>query len=94
MKNMQTLMAALALAATTSAVGIIEDGWGGDGGHGGGGGGGWGHEENKTTSYVTSYTTFTTDLYTTYCPSPTKVTVGTKTYTVTSSQTLTITDCP
>lgn len=52
----------------------------------------WGHggEWNETTSY----TTITTDIYTTFCPSPTEVTIGTKTYTVTSSQTLTITDCP
>jgi hypothetical protein len=76
MKNMQTLVAALALVATTAAW--SDDGWE----HGG--------DWNETTSY----TTITTDIYTTYCPSPTEVTMGTKTYTVTSSETLTITDCP
>jgi hypothetical protein len=49
-----------------------------------------GHDWNETISY----TTFTTDIFTTFCPSPTKVTIGTKTYTVTTSQTLTVTDCP
>jgi hypothetical protein len=52
-------------------------------------GDGWGGENESTT-----YTTITTDIFTTYCPSPTKVTMGTKTYTVTSAQTLTITECP
>lgn len=90
MKNMQAFVAALGLAATASATAIVEEGWGGEGGWGGG----WGHGENASTSFVTSYTTFTTDIYTTFCPSPTKVTIGTKTYTVTKSQTLTVTDCP
>lgn len=31
---------------------------------------------------------------TTYCPEPTELTVGGKTYTVTKATTLTITDCP
>jgi len=39
-----------------------------------------------TTEVVTSYTT--------YCPSPTQITHGTHTYTVTSATTLTITNCP
>lgn len=43
---------------------------------------------------TTTYTTVTTDIYTTVCPSPTVFTQGTKTYTVTASTTLTITDCP
>jgi len=34
------------------------------------------------------------DVYTTYCPSPTEITYGTNTYTVTEATTLTITDCP
>ncbi|OAQ61892.1 mmc protein [Pochonia chlamydosporia 170] len=34
------------------------------------------------------------DQYTTYCPGPTQITHGTKTYTVTAPTTLTITDCP
>jgi hypothetical protein len=51
-------------------------------------GDGWGENES------TKYATITTDIFTTYCPSPTKVTMGTKTYTVTSAQTLTITECP
>ncbi|KAL3960904.1 hypothetical protein ACCO45_006021 [Purpureocillium lilacinum] len=34
------------------------------------------------------------DVYTTYCPAPTEITHGTKTYTVTEPTTLTITDCP
>jgi hypothetical protein len=40
------------------------------------------------------YTTVTTDIYTTYCPESTTFTQGTKTYTATASETLTITDCP
>lgn len=52
----------------------------------------WG--DSSKGNETTSYTTITTDIYTTFCPTPTHVTVGTKTYTVTSSQTLTITDCP
>lgn len=32
--------------------------------------------------------------YTTYCPEATRITHGTKTYTVTAPTTLTITDCP
>ncbi|POR39196.1 Clock-controlled protein 6 [Tolypocladium paradoxum] len=34
------------------------------------------------------------DVYTTYCPGPTQITHGSKTYTVTKATTLTITDCP
>jgi hypothetical protein len=34
------------------------------------------------------------DTYTTYCPGPTTITHGSKTYTVTEATTLTITDCP
>ncbi|PFH55510.1 hypothetical protein XA68_18147 [Ophiocordyceps unilateralis] len=34
------------------------------------------------------------DVYTTYCPGPTQITHGSKTYTVTEATTLTITDCP
>jgi len=42
--------------------------------------------EFTTTEVVTSYTTF--------CPSPTEIVEGGKTYTVTEATTLTITDCP
>jgi hypothetical protein len=79
MKNMKSL-AALALLAATAVAQGEGDGWGDSG---------WGGESESTT-----YTTMTTDIFTTYCPSPTKVTMGTKTYTVTSAQTLTITECP
>lgn len=41
-----------------------------------------------------TYTTQVVTAYTTYCPSPTKITHGTHTYTVTEPTTLTITDCP
>jgi hypothetical protein len=34
------------------------------------------------------------DVYVTYCPEPTEITHGDKTYTVTAPTTLTITDCP
>ncbi|PHH76981.1 hypothetical protein CDD80_1037 [Ophiocordyceps camponoti-rufipedis] len=34
------------------------------------------------------------DVYTTYCPVPTQITHGSKTYTITAPTTLTITDCP
>jgi hypothetical protein len=37
------------------------------------------------------YTTLTTDIYTTVCPSPTVFTFGTRTYTVTKATTITIT---
>ncbi|EPE27881.1 hypothetical protein GLAREA_04672 [Glarea lozoyensis ATCC 20868] len=43
---------------------------------------------------TTAYTTETVTSYTTYCPVATTVTQGTKTYTATAGQTLTITDCP
>ena len=39
-------------------------------------------------------TTEVVDVYTTYCPGPTEITHGTKTWTVTEPTTLTITDCP
>jgi len=42
--------------------------------------------EYTTTEIVTSYTT--------YCPLPTTIVEGNKTYTVTKATTLTITDCP
>ncbi|KAH8750013.1 hypothetical protein F5882DRAFT_80095 [Hyaloscypha sp. PMI_1271] len=50
-------------------------------------GSGWSNE-------TTVWTTVTTDVYTTYCPESTTFTQGTKTYTATASETLTITDCP
>lgn len=34
------------------------------------------------------------DVYTTYCPGPTHLTMNNKTYTVTEACTFTITDCP
>jgi hypothetical protein len=40
------------------------------------------------------YTTEVVTSYTTYCPYPTEVVHGDKTYTVTEATTLTITDCP
>jgi hypothetical protein len=47
-----------------------------------------GHVSNVT------YTTEVVTAYTTYCPGPTEITHGGKTYTVTKATTLTITDCP
>lgn len=41
-----------------------------------------------------TYTTEIVPTLTTYCPHPTTITQGTKTYTVTAPTTLTITDCP
>lgn len=41
-----------------------------------------------------TYVTETVTALTTYCPGPTKVTHGGKTYTITEATTLTITDCP
>ncbi|EGY18319.1 Clock-controlled protein 6 like [Verticillium longisporum] len=41
-----------------------------------------------------TYTTEVVEVYTTYCPEPTTLTHGDKTYTITSATTLTITDCP
>ncbi|KAK8020437.1 hypothetical protein PG990_005575 [Apiospora arundinis] len=51
---------------------------------------------NVTTisSQVVKYTTEVVNQYTTYCPGPTQITYGTKTYTVTAPTTLTISDCP
>ncbi|KAF5247418.1 hypothetical protein FAUST_836, partial [Fusarium austroamericanum] len=42
----------------------------------------------------TEYTTEVVTAITTYCPAPTTLTYGDKTYTVTKETTLTITDCP
>jgi len=41
-----------------------------------------------------TYTTEVVTAYTTYCPEPTTLTHGDKTYTVTKATTLTISDCP
>ena len=41
-----------------------------------------------------AYTTQVVTAYTTYCPTPTEITHGGITYTVTEATTLTITDCP
>lgn len=41
-----------------------------------------------------AYTTEVVTAYTTYCPAPTEIVHGDKTYTVTEATTLTITDCP
>ncbi|MCJ1470237.1 hypothetical protein MMC07_008882 [Pseudocyphellaria aurata] len=41
-----------------------------------------------------TYTTEIVTAYTTFCPSPTAITHGTHTYTVTEATTLTITNCP
>ncbi|KAF5023170.1 hypothetical protein F66182_4774 [Fusarium sp. NRRL 66182] len=49
----------------------------------------YGHN-NGTTHYTTEVVT----AITTYCPEPTTLTYGDKTYTVTKETTLTITDCP
>ncbi|SPJ87159.1 probable clock-controlled protein 6 (CCG-6) [Fusarium torulosum] len=46
------------------------------------------HAKNVT------YTTEVVTAYTTYCPGPTEIVHGDKTYTVTEATTLTITDCP
>ncbi|KAF2195349.1 hypothetical protein K469DRAFT_722596 [Zopfia rhizophila CBS 207.26] len=40
------------------------------------------------------YTTEVVTAYTTYCPAPTQITHGGKTYTITEATTFTITDCP
>lgn len=45
---------------------------------------------SSNVSYVTEVVT----AYTTYCPGPTEITHGGKTYTITEATTLTITDCP
>lgn len=42
----------------------------------------------------TAVTTEVVTAYTTYCPGPTSIVHGNKTYTVTEATTLTITDCP
>ncbi|KAL8418041.1 hypothetical protein RB594_001594 [Gaeumannomyces avenae] len=41
-----------------------------------------------------TYTTEVVTALTTYCPEPTQITHGGKTYTITKATTLTITDCP
>lgn len=41
-----------------------------------------------------TYTTEVVTAYTTYCPEPTEITHGGKTYTITEATTFTITDCP
>ncbi|KAG4287776.1 hypothetical protein FPRO06_05428 [Fusarium proliferatum] len=46
------------------------------------------HAQNVT------YTTEVVTAYTTYCPGPTEIVHGDKTYTITEATTLTITDCP
>jgi hypothetical protein len=48
----------------------------------------------NVSSSAVEYTTITTDILTTVCPEATTLTYGTKTYTATASETLTITDCP
>lgn len=48
----------------------------------------------KFTNETVHYTTQVVTAYTTYCPVPTTITHGSKTYTVTEATTLTITDCP
>ncbi len=63
---------------------------------------GYGYPAVNSTSAVYSATPTPSDVYettvvtqlTTVCPTPTEVTYGGKTYTVTESTTLTITDCP
>lgn len=52
--------------------------------------GGYGYTNATTPVYTTEVVTS----YTTYCPGPTTVVHGEKTYTVTEATTLTITDCP
>lgn len=49
-----------------------------------------GHLGNGTVSTITEVV----DVYTTYCPEPTHLTMNNKTYTVTEACTFTITDCP
>lgn len=52
---------------------------------------------HNTTTAATPNVVYTTEIVTaltTYCPGPTTITHGAKTYTVTSATTLTITDCP
>lgn len=49
-----------------------------------------GYYNGSAPVYVTEIQT----AYTTYCPGPTTLHYGTKTYTVTEATTLTITDCP
>jgi hypothetical protein len=49
---------------------------------------------NNNANNGTIYTTTVVDVLTTYCPTPTTLTVNGKTYPVTEPTTLTITDCP
>jgi hypothetical protein len=52
------------------------------------------YKNSTSTSTAPAYVTEVVTAYTTYCPEPTKITHGGKTYTVTKATTLTITDCP
>ncbi|KID94614.1 hypothetical protein MAJ_09420, partial [Metarhizium majus ARSEF 297] len=52
------------------------------------------HNNNTTATGHIVYTTEVVTALTTYCPAPTTLTHGDKTYTITSATTLTITDCP
>jgi len=54
----------------------------------------WGNTTTTTTGGDVAYTTEVVTEFTTFCPSPTTLTHGDKTYTVTEATTLTITDCP
>lgn len=52
---------------------------------------------STSTSTTMSHTMYTTEVLTaltTYCPSPTAITHGSMTYTITEATTLTITNCP
>ncbi|KID63635.1 hypothetical protein MBR_09870, partial [Metarhizium brunneum ARSEF 3297] len=51
------------------------------------------HNNSTATGHIV-YTTEVVTALTTYCPAPTTLTHGDKTYTITSATTLTITDCP
>ncbi|EFY94806.1 hypothetical protein MAA_09739 [Metarhizium robertsii ARSEF 23] len=51
------------------------------------------HNNGTATGHIV-YTTEVVTALTTYCPAPTTLTHGDKTYTITSATTLTITDCP
>lgn len=51
------------------------------------------HNNTTATGHIV-YTTEVVTALTTYCPAPTTLTHGDKTYTITSATTLTITDCP
>ncbi|EXV01582.1 hypothetical protein X797_005098 [Metarhizium robertsii] len=53
----------------------------------------WGSSADRHNATVVTKTKVVSR-YTTYCPEPTTVEIGTKTYTVTKPTTLTITECP